>query len=162
MFEAARLSRVCLALAVGLLAIAAVGCGGDSADGSDAEPLTKAQYIEEGEKICKKIDKAQMTAFLDFQNENPKRVESKPGREELILTAGLPSVEKGIEEFRELGVPEGDEEEVEKFLSAMEVALDEAKDDPLLVAESESGLTPFDQPDAIAKKYGFVACSDTL
>jgi len=146
-----------------LLAIAAgvSGCGGGDDASADAEPLTKAQFIRKADAVCRKADKDQMTAYLEFQTEKGETLQTKEGREDLILTAGVPFVEEAIEEIKELGIPKGDEELLSGYIEELETALKEAEEDPLAIAEG-SGTTPFDAPDAVAAKYGFVACSDFL
>ncbi len=151
-----------LALGAALFAMAVVsGCGGSDDASADAEPLTKAQFIRKADAICTKADKAQMTAFLKFQTEKGDTLETKEGREELILTAGVPSTKQAIEEIKELGVPAGDEELLGRYFEELEKALKEAEENPLAIAEN-ARISPFDAPDAVAAKYGFVACSDFL
>jgi len=142
------------------IAAAAAGCG-DSGSASSAAPLTKAQFIKQGDAICAKADKEQVAAYLDFAKDEPKKLETKSGEEELVTVAGLPPVQEAIEEIGALGIPEGDESEVEALVTGMEKALEEAEADPSKVLES-SAVTPFDKTDKMAREYGFVACGDTL
>jgi hypothetical protein len=150
---------IVLVAAVALVAIAS-GCG-DSDSAASATPLTKAQFIKQGDAICVKSDKAQVNAYLDYANDNPKKAETKKGQREVVVLAGLPPLKTAIEELGELGVPKGDEAQVEAIVGGMEKALEEAEADPSKVYES-AVTTPFDKTDALARKYGFVACGDAL
>lgn len=135
------------------------GCGDSD---SAATPLTKAQFVKQGDAICAKADRAQIDAFLASAKKNPKKAETQSGEEELITTAGLPPVKTAIEELGELGVPEGDEQQIEAILSGMEKALREAEADPGTVVLETSQSTPFDGVEKLAREYGFVACADVL
>jgi len=142
------------------VAAAAAGCG-DSGSASSATPLTKAQFIKQGDAICAKADKEQINAYLDFAKDDPKRLETKSGEQEVVTVAGLPPVQTMIDELGELGVPKGDQAQVEALLKGMEKALEEAEAEPGKVLELSAG-SPFGKPDRMAREYGFEDCGDTL
>ncbi|MDX6622181.1 MAG: hypothetical protein QOE75_113 [Solirubrobacterales bacterium] len=155
-----------ITISIGLSAIVVllVGCGGDgggdpTADSSlsdtEAPALSKAEFIERGDEICKRTDRRQAARYKVYRAENGEDT-SKQGQEALVTEIGLPTIREEIEELRALGAPAGDEQAVEAILDAAEAAADEAEADPGSVLETSA--SPFDEVDAMAEAYGFKAC----
>lgn len=138
-----------LVFALALLA----GCGGDDEESS----LTKAQFVQQGDAICKKQNKkkdADLTkAFREFE----KKGKSSGGNaeEELIADVALPPIAEMTEELADLGLPQEQEELAGKFISEMEKAVAEVEEDPSRALEGE----PFEGAKENATKLGFSACS---
>jgi len=146
--------------AVGLAGLVAVGCG-DSDESTAAAAITKAQFIKQGDAICKRVDVIQEADFRDYSKSKPTFGASKKGQEELIEKVGLPPVRKAIRELSELGSPEGSEKQGEAIISHMEAALATAENDPLSI-QTAPNATPFAPVNEEAKKYGFKFCSEIL
>lgn len=141
-------------LAIALLA----GCGsGDSTDSAASGPLTKAQYLKEGNQICKKGGEAKDQAVK-------KNLEELPQKE---LTGGfskktakkftenlLPYAQKIVTELAELQPPAKDKATVDKFMKELEAASTKAEAEPLLLAESD----PFNDAAKGARAYGLTDC----
>ena len=158
-----------LAIAVALTA-AVGGCGGgddgsaDSADKTTRDTTeassspTKAQFVEQASAICTRVKKEGLSAMVTYV----KQRQGNAGQSKVELLAEafqaafLPKVQGQIDEIRALGVPEGDEEEVEAFLAAMQEGVDTAGE----------GSTPspqlgksFKRSGQLARDYGLEACA---
>jgi len=147
------MKRYGCAIAVALLAASVgAGCGGDD----DAEPLTKAEYIKQGDAICKKAN-----ADFDKQLEEkfPDNVK-KPSEEQLTtLTEDVlkPNIEGQLNDLRDLTPPESDEETLNATYDKLETALAKVEDDPKLLL---SGEDPFATANKEAQDYGFKECGE--
>jgi hypothetical protein len=158
-----------LVLAAGLIA---AGCGDDDEEtttaatttttqagatgptGASGEPLSKAEFIEEADAICKAGDK-EIDAAADqlfSGGANPGQAE-----EEAFITQTLvPGVQQQVDGIRALTPPEGDEEEVQAILDAAQQAIDELEADP--EAFFEQGGDPFAEANQLAQEYGLQVC----
>lgn len=142
------------ALAIALLAAGtAAGCGGD-----DEEPLSKAEYIKQGDAICKKAqaegEKQTEEMFADLgPNEEP----SEDQLETFVEGVLKPNTEGQVNDLRDLSPPEGDEDTVNEIYDGVEGALAEIQDDPnMLLSEDD----PFEEASQKAEDYGFKVCSE--
>ncbi|HEU5104604.1 MAG TPA: hypothetical protein VFU11_02060 [Solirubrobacterales bacterium] len=140
-----------------IIALAAAGCGGSSDD--ETSSLTKAQFIKQGDAVCKEVEEKRGKAIGDFYDKEEARSAQElgaKGQEKLVLEVALPPV-KGLEgELEALGAPEGDESEIEAMFKALDQAIAEVEKNPnSVLASAES---PFDKPGELATKYGFETC----
>ena len=143
-----------LALTTLALSAAALGCGGD-----DEEPLSKAEFIKQGDAICKKsgdkVDAAAEKQFADLgRGETPSPSEIEAFAEETLV----PEVSGQLEDLRELPAPEGDEDRVNEIFDAAEEALGKVEDDPAVLLEQ--GGDPFESANELASDYGFKECGE--
>ncbi len=143
------------AMVVALLATgAAAGCGGD-----ESEPLSKAEYIKQGDAICKKSgDKIDMEAEEEFADLG---ADEEPSEEQLttfVEDIAKPNLETQLSDLRDLGVPEGDEEELDDIYEGVETALAKVENDPGIILEE--GNDPFEEPNDAARAYGFKECGE--
>jgi hypothetical protein len=152
-----------LFVACAAVAMIVGGCGGsdDNTDSTDSAELTKAQFLKQGNAICAKANEEVGKEFEEFAKEN-KLSEGKEPTEELLAEAVeeilLPSVTQQVEEIRELGVPAGEEKQVDKILTAAEEGIEEAEDEPASAAAQTGG--PFDDADKLATAYGLKRCGE--
>jgi Tfp pilus assembly protein FimV len=141
-------------IAVALLAAGAgAGCGGD-----DEEPLSKAEYIKQGDAICKKAqaegEKDVEEMFGDLgANEEPSEEQLKT----LVDDVLKPNTEGQLEELRDLPAPEGDEETLNGIYDGAEEALEKIEDDPMILLSEDD---PFEKASQEAEDYGFEECSN--
>jgi hypothetical protein len=146
---------------IGVVAIAAIamatGCG-DSED--SAASLSKAEYIEKGNAICKKgveAGNAATAAALDEKAEKEAGYKlSKAEQESLVVDTSLPPIQTTVDELAELGVPEGDEDVVSSFIDGYEEGIGEVEDDP---GSALKNPDPLDQPNKEAVDYGLDECA---
>lgn len=134
-----------VAIVAGLLI---AGCGDDEDEG-----LSKAEFLKQGNAICKKGDDAIDAAGTKaFGGEEPSKQELTEFAEQTIV----PNVQREIDQLGELSPPEDDEAEVDSILTQAQSALDEIKAEPQLVATGD----PFADVNKKAKAYGLTACAD--
>ncbi len=165
------MSKRSIAMLTAALAIFAVaaGCGGgDDGDGAakagssdDAPALTKAEFIEQGDEICKEASEEYGAGIEEFLTENDVSQAKGPTveqEEELLAEIVLPRIKVEMEELRELGPPEGEEERVDEIFTGVEDVVAEGESDPSTVAGNEN---PFADPNAKAKAFGFEVCGQS-
>jgi hypothetical protein len=150
------------ALFAGVLAIAAVaaGCGSSDDSGSTAS-LSKAQFVKQGNAICRKGNakiEAEFEEFADDHHLQENKKPSKPVLEEATEEILVPWISNQVEEIRALGTPEGDEGEVDEILSGAEEAVEEARAEPATFAEGESAKLK--EVNKEAREYGLTVCGE--
>jgi hypothetical protein len=142
-----------------LAALACLGllaaCGGGE---ETTEALTKSEFIAQGDEICAAGEKEVEDGAEAFAEENDVDTESptRAEQEEVVADVFVPSLRKQADELGELPAPEGEEEQVEAIISALEDATEELEDDPGLLFAS--GKSPLDKPTELASEYGFEEC----
>jgi len=154
------LNKAFLAAIAVLVALAALvaGCGGGGDTTDETVTLTKAEFIKQGDAICKKGNDQSEKEAEEFAKDNDFTLEkaSKEQLEEAVSEVLVPNLERQTEELDALGAPEGDEDKVEAIVVALEDAADEVKDDPGVVFEG----SVLDKPGKLAKDYGFKVCGE--
>jgi hypothetical protein len=149
-------SLLALAALVALAALIA-GCGGgDETTDSATVALTKAEFIKQGDAICKEGNEKNEAEAEEYAEENGFTLEkaSKDELEEAVGEVLVPSLNRQADELDALGAPEGDEGKVEEIVVALEDATAEIEDDPSLVFEEKT----LEEPNKLADAYGFKVC----
>jgi hypothetical protein len=142
-----------LALATGSVA---AGCGGDDDDGGDGggDALSKEEFVAQGNEICTEgnaeIEAGAQEAFPEGQP-TPETAEA------FVNDTLVPSVQGQIDDLRDLGIPEGDEDQVTEILDKAELALQDLKEDPTLAIGQ--GEDPFAEVNQELTDYGLTACA---
>lgn len=136
------------------LALLIAGCG-DSGD----DALTKAEFLKQGDAICKETLAEISSGYKSFFEENELQqgdLPSKAEGHELAEEIYLPAEEDQVESLRELTPPEADEDKVDAILTETEDGLDAAGKNPdgLL----ELGKDPLDASKEMLQSYGFKIC----
>jgi hypothetical protein len=134
----------------------AVGCGS-----SGSAPLTKAEFLKRGDAICREGKEEKDNAVLAYEEKNhldtPLKV-SKAAEEGLVTDVALPPIRTMVEELGGLGVPPGDEHDVDAIVASYEKGLEEIEKNP------GEALLSFPDPFAKAKKlavdYGLKSCAE--
>jgi hypothetical protein len=133
-----------------------IGCGGGGS-------LTKAEFIEQGDVVCKRADekkRADTKAFLREAQANPEKPLSAKQEKEFVLTVALPPIRAEVKELKALGVP--DEREADEIIAEFEKAIDTLerleKANGTKNAKNEEAGDPFSDAAALAHKYGFKSC----
>lgn len=145
--------------AVGLIA----GCG-SSDDSTDTETveetvtLTKTEFIAQGDQICKQAEEDSEAEAEEFAEENGFSLENASDEqlEEAVAEVLIPALDRQAEEIEALGAPEGDEEQVEAILTALEDGSAEIADDPSIAFEGDA----LKEANDLAKDYGFKVCGE--
>ena len=145
-----RAVRTSIGLAVATMALLAAGCGGDD---KEAEPLTTDEFITQADEIC-----ATSTDEFDAALEEL-GAGGQPSDEEaatFISETLLPSYKDLAAQIDALAAPEGDEEEVDAIVTALNDAVAEGESDPEAFIASEDD--PFEEFETLAEDYGLTEC----
>jgi hypothetical protein len=156
------------ALVCAAFALAVAGCGGgdDSssttassttpagATGASGTPLTKDQFIQQADAICKQgnetIDAA---ASQVFGGQQPTAAQI----EQFANETAIPAIQEELDGISALTPPAGDEDEVQAILAAVGQGLDAVKQDPQQLAASDNA-GPFAEANQLAQDYGLKVC----
>jgi hypothetical protein len=156
-------SKRLLALLAGTVAIVAIvaGCGSsdDSTDATAAAAPTRAEFIKQGDAICKQGDAKIEAGFEEFAEANgiPKNQEpSNAQGVEIVETVIVPNIKSQGEQLRALGAPEGDEEQITAMLDSLDEAVEGAEEDPESLFDEKSD--PFGDANKQAQEYGLAVC----
>jgi hypothetical protein len=159
--------------AVALIALA--GCGGSSQGSSgdqvsvEASSLSKAEFIEESDKICKELQRQYRQEFEAKAQDVSEELSKAPqGAQEKLATEAqatlvddilAPSYERLVDQIGSLGAPSGDEEQVTAILRSIQLTIDELRAEPTKIADN---LTPFEKASRLATAYGLDGCAASL
>ena len=142
--------RKTFAIAAAVAGLGVAGCGGD-----DAEPLTKAEFIKQGNAIC-----AKGNAELETKVKELIAGGKEPDMEAQIAFFEdeiLPIVQGQVDDLGELTPPEADEGEVDELIASAQEAVDKAEEDLEAVAAAEED--PFADANEKAGAYGLSECA---
>jgi hypothetical protein len=145
-------------------ALLIAGCGG----GSDEEPaqISKVAFVERGSAICLSAKRQIRSDFEAYRkgrqgeeieraekaNElTPEEAAAKVGKEIIV-----PVMRQELEEFRALGIPAGDDEQVDALLAAFEEGVEKAERHPERAAMD--GTEAFGGSGKVADGYGLENC----
>lgn len=157
------------ALFAGMALVAALllsGCGGSSSVSAETGSLTRAQFVEKADQICKQ-SRAQLENEYAVAVKNAVQLaqatKSKPTPADLetlhsavVDEVFVPVYETMIDEISTLGAPSADKEQLDKFLNAMHEAVEEASSDPSKPFENAHFLKPVT---TAAARYGMTDCA---
>lgn len=155
--------RLIVALA-GIVAIAviAAGCGGgsdsSSSDSDSSSSLTKAEYIKQGDAVCKKGAVEIEAGLKSYAKENDINLKVKvknPQVEELSENVIIPGINDQLDDLRALSIPSEDEELAKELLDALEKGIEKGEQEPVAFLAEGKSLT---KAGDLAKEYGFKVC----
>jgi hypothetical protein len=142
--------------------------------GSDAEPLTKEQFIEQADAICQHtsdVIEPIMTRFWsDFEGEEDATVDDAVFvRFDELFGEVTPHFEQQLSDLRDLEPPEGDRDAVSVLLNSFEGGIDtinEVIDDAVGGDDAArerlgSDDDPFDEANQLAREYGLSVCGES-
>ena len=138
---------------VGALAIAliVVGCGS-----SEPDPLTKAEFIKQGNAICVQAGQEREAALKEAAKEGTQGSEesSEAELDRYVTEVALPPIQKMTDELDGLGAPKKDEKQVEAIVAGFEEDIEKLEADP----HSALGGDPFTGANKLAAAYGLTEC----
>ena len=137
----------CLVLVAASALLAA--CGGD--DESSSEPLTKAEFLTQGNAICAEANKEIGAAIEEIPSEP-----DEAQLESFTSDTFVPNIQGQLDDLGDLGPPEGDEEKVDAIIGSAQEALDKVEDDPSLLLSNDD---PFNESYDLAENYGLEECA---
>jgi hypothetical protein len=145
-----------------LLALGALiaGCGGGDSTTTAAAttseaPLTKAEFIRQGDVICQTGNQVSTTEINEFAKDNGfgSKEPSQAQFEEIVTEVLVPNLERQADELDALVPPAEDEDEVEAIVDSLRGAISEIAKDP----DSLQGNV-LAEPIRLEKAYGFKVC----
>jgi hypothetical protein len=156
------LNKALLTAVAVLVALAAVvaGCGG-SDDSDTSASLTKAQFVKQADAICVNSNKEIESEFESYAKEkgwDENKEPSKDQQEEAIVDVVAPNIQGQVDEIKDLGAPEGDEETIETMLAAVEEGVEELEENPGQL--TEEGKNPLAKGSKLARDYGLAECGE--
>lgn len=147
-----------------VIALIAAGCGGG--EGNEPDQISRAAFIEKGSAIClatKRKIRADFEAYRKSEQGReigkaeradeltPVEAASRVGRDVIV-----PVMHQELEEFRALGIPPGDDDQVTVLLRAFEEGIEAAEGHPERVAMD--GTEAFGRSGKAATDYGLEYC----
>jgi hypothetical protein len=133
-----------------------MGCGSSGDDSTATASLTKAQFVQRGNALCKeREDERAQAVQAEIKTLKPGEQFSDAQQTKLVGKIIVPSYEKMITNVKGLGAPKGDEAKVEEILSAMEKALKDLKADP---EKAVFSTVMFEDANELTTKYGLTTC----
>jgi len=143
-------TRLATAAAAGVMASVLLGAAVAS-----AAPISKDEFITKGDAICVAGDAATSAkiakAFPDLAKSN--KAPSKADQKKIvkILVAGI---NDEIKKLKKLGIPSGDEQQVNAIYAAVKKEIAAVKKHPSSLFSGD----PLNQSSALASSYGFQRC----
>ena len=143
---------VLLAVMLLVLTPLTLACGGGEKDTSaQPEPLSKAEFSARANEICAE-ERPELEAAAEDLSDQPSDAEIRQFAEDVFI----PVMQKQHDAIADLGAPEGDEDEVQAILEAMQDGIDVVKNDPSTLLSSER---PLQKANDLADAYGLTDCS---
>jgi hypothetical protein len=133
---------------------------GDTSAQADGQPLTKAQLIKAGDKICQRTS-AKIVEDWQREKENYGRgfgaQPSEKQNEEGLVDLVLPAIQEEAEEMAELVPPPADRAEIDAIVVALEKGVAQSEANPG-AAFAPGAKNPLDEASKLSKAYGFKVC----
>lgn len=149
------MSKRFIALLAGVVAIVAVvaGCGGSD----DSSSLSKAEFIKQGDEICKNASAQIESEAEEFAKKNNVDTSNptKKQQEEVIAAVVAPGLRSEADELEALGTPEEDGPKAEAVLAALDSGVGKIEDDAAVVLGSAN---PLEKASKLAGEFGFKTC----
>jgi hypothetical protein len=133
-----------------LLALGAAGCGDDDDDQS-AEAPSKAEFIEQGDKVCADADQALADVALQQYPEGPPTGDDAVAFAEDVF---IPNLQGQHDDLAALTPPEGEEDALADLLATFQAGIDEIAADPENFVRSDA----LEDASAAAADFGFRNC----
>lgn len=140
-----RLATIAAALAIVLAALLVAGCGSSSSD-----PITKAEFVKQGNEICKEASKE--------REEDLEAATDESGEGEEIanyVEVALGSIENMASELSGLEPPAAQKKQSEKLVQELEGEIEALQASPEKPITSSS----FKDANAAAEQAGLPACT---
>jgi hypothetical protein len=163
------LSKRLIVLLAAVLALAAIaGCGSSDSDtgtasestsaseDSDAPALSKAEFAEQGNKVCTDSQEEVESRIADFFAD----VDGEPTEEDqerVVAEVVAPAFQEIVDGLGELGAPAGEEDALAELLEELEAGLSSIEDDPVAAVE-DSDL--FAEANDKAEALGLNKCAE--
>jgi hypothetical protein len=134
-----------LSIVAATVALILAGCGGGGPD-----PLSKQAFIKQGNAICLEATKKREAAMADAAKQGG--VKTAAASE--IVALAIPPTEEMVDGLDGLGIPEGDEKQVEAMIAEFEEGIEKLESQP----DNAPGGSEFGKADESALAYGLTEC----
>lgn len=135
--------------------------GSSEPDAASAPAIGKAAFIREGDAICAKGREKVVREGQVIIGVKPPRKRQELERT-IVLTVLAPVLETNYDDLSALGIPAGDDVQVEAILDAFQELTDKANNDPEAFVQyldpSRGIKDPWRGADELAEEYGFREC----
>jgi hypothetical protein len=137
----------------------ALAAGFAACDDDGAAPLTKAEYLQRANEICRSGDREIPARaeefFAGYSRQHPPTAAKEA---QFVRDVVIPTHQRQLDDLRAIPIPEGDEDEVEPFLQAGQDFLHRLADEPSLFIEQR--VTPdLERASTTAARYGLEGCA---
>ena len=152
------MSKRLIAMLAGVVAIAVIAAGCGSSSDSTSSSLTKAEYIKQGDAVCKKGSGEIEEEVDTYAKENNISLKSEPSKEQLEAISEnviIPAVQSQLDGLKALGTPSEDEGRSNEVLDALEEGIEKGEEDPGAFVEGKGTLVKANE---LAKEFGFKVC----
>lgn len=130
--------------------------GGEASGASGGPALTKAEFITQGDEICKQNQddaEGEIEAFIEDAGDGEP---SEEDQEQLINEIVAPALQASADGLRELTPPAGEEDAVAEIVDGLDEAIASVEDDPVAAIEGD----PFADVNEKAVAFGFKVCGE--
>jgi hypothetical protein len=133
------------------------GGGSEAADSTDDQTISKADFAKQANQICRKTLRNVTEKTVPIIEREGKRPGNDPEELEVRLVSSImaPELRAELEQLQDLGVPSGDEKQVNTILNAIEGVVVEAETNAAKVVKYNTALV---KPSNLAKQYGISEC----
>jgi hypothetical protein len=129
-----------------------LGCG----SGNSTTSLTRGEFIKQGNAICEKQQNKRKEMIGEAVAEIPKGQVMSDKLKKRVMLEITPFYEKMTAELKQLGTPEGDEQQVEAMIKAMEKAPKETR---AHLSRAINRSVEYTKPDELVRDYGLESCA---
>lgn len=145
---------------VGVVCLAAVivGCG-SSSSGSSGDELTKAEYVEQANAICRRAAAkrdADVQEVYKTQQQSGEKVDASFG-EDLVLKVALPPLSQMTDDLAALGDPDPGSDEAAEVVEAYEAGITRIEEEPAKILK---GTDAFAGARKKAEAFGLKDCAE--
>lgn len=155
-----------IAALAAILGVAGCGGSGDPSITVQTGALSKAEFTEKADAICKAARTEFVAKFTRFGEENKSALFSANNPDEREATVGelvdsilTPNIEGEIAKISELGAPDAYAPQAAVFLNALQEELEVIQDTP---SEIGNGPFPFKKAEDAARRAGMYGCAESF
>lgn len=143
------------------LGLFVAGCGSSSSTSSTATApaLTKAEYVTQGNAICKAGEAEQQAAFTTYAKAHHLNANATPTKAQvtqLATTVLIPNIQSQINKVKALVPPSADKAQVSAMLAAAQQDLERAKQNPTQLL---TNAHQFAHSGKLLHAYGLTSCA---
>jgi hypothetical protein len=131
--------------------------GKSGEESKSSGPLTKAEFVKQGDAVCKKVPAGYQKSLQALEKEAKAAGKPKPSKAEENLKAAVPPLYTAVEELEALEPPSGEEQQAEAIVAALESAAKGLEANP--TSELSGPKSPFAEFQKLTGEYGFKLCS---